>query len=474
MHIILYVFDSLRPDRLSCYGYGRSTSPNLDTLAREGILFLNAQAQSTWTRPSAGSILTGAYPPVHGADTMESGLRPGIATLAERLAARGYRCLGFSTNGQVSAATGFARGFQEFLEIDSGTHGVEEATAGSDIVNRLAIPRLSAGSRAPLFLMFWSTDTHIPYDHPRSDGEGAARIRTRLDLTDVFSIGRAEGEEDRSEVDEAYDSAIRFNDGAFGELIRALRDAGIYDDALIIAVSDHGEIFGGSRGEFWKMRRLLGAWPFRGISRAAGIVPGRCWIGHHCVIPYQDLIRVPFIVKFPGARGAGMRIGDRVGLIDAVPTILDLIGEPFSRPPIQGRSLRAAIEGRDDPALRERIVFSHSQLYRACTTYTSAVGPEGKIVRLRHPPLTLPDLRRRPRFVSFATLERLLGERELLFRIGDDGVERRCRPAPGELPRWRMRLAEWEASNMRALRSFPAGASAEVDVIRRLRALGYV
>ncbi len=117
MIIILYVMDSLRPDFLSCYGYEKETSPNIDGLIREGVLFTNAFAQSTWTRASGASILSSTYPSVHGVFNVRDIFHNSIPRLVEPLKKSEFKTIAFSTIGNISRDFGFGKGFENFVEV---------------------------------------------------------------------------------------------------------------------------------------------------------------------------------------------------------------------------------------------------------------------------------------------------------------------------------------------------------------------
>src|SRR5262249_41099471 len=133
-NVILYVIDTLRADHLGCYGYPRPTSPHIDAFARDAALFEHAVAQSSWTRPPPASILTGREAAAHGARALRRGLRPGVPTLAELLAARGYRTAAFVTNVNVAPQWGFQRGFEVYgyLTEDERSPSVH---VGADVLN---------------------------------------------------------------------------------------------------------------------------------------------------------------------------------------------------------------------------------------------------------------------------------------------------------------------------------------------------
>ena len=117
MHILVYVFDALRADHLSCYGYRRGTSPNLDALSGDGVLFENCFSTSTWTRPVAASLLSGTYPQIHGTITRYNEFTAHIPRLPELLQNFGYKTGGFVTMGNLASDYGFAKGFDQYIEL---------------------------------------------------------------------------------------------------------------------------------------------------------------------------------------------------------------------------------------------------------------------------------------------------------------------------------------------------------------------
>ena len=113
-HVILISIDTVRADHLGCYGYARDTSPNIDALARESVMFSQAFAQASWTLPSHMSVMTSLYPPVHGVQEDDRALGDGVATLAQVLESGQYETAGFISWVYVGKSFGFARGFGEF------------------------------------------------------------------------------------------------------------------------------------------------------------------------------------------------------------------------------------------------------------------------------------------------------------------------------------------------------------------------
>src|SRR5581483_2923988 len=165
VNVILYVADTLRRDRLGCYGYGKPTSPRIDAFTRGAVVFDDAFAQASWTRPATASLLTGRYPAEHGARSLMSAIRPDVPTLASVLRAAGYDTAAFVTNLNVAGRFGFARDFGEFsyLEERDDSEGVYASAAELDAV---ALPWVEAHRERPFFLYLHASDVHAPYRPP--------------------------------------------------------------------------------------------------------------------------------------------------------------------------------------------------------------------------------------------------------------------------------------------------------------------
>jgi arylsulfatase A-like enzyme len=292
--VILVSIDTLRPDHLGAYGYERGTSPILDELALEGLVFENAFSPSPWTLPAHASLFTGLYPEEHGAGHASPfvPLGAGAPTLAERLRADGYRTVAFSAGGVMSRSNGLARGFERWTEWPKANL-------------RSVLPGVFAelGTRAdrPVFLFLHTYDVHGPYaeweEHaaapttgpPDPEWERILRIRYHSYLRLDRFLGLAD-------VVDAYDSGIRFVDAELGRLLARLREIGAYDDSLIVVTSDHGE----------------------------SLYDRGLYVGHSYSL-HDEEIRVPLIVRLPGGRPPG-RVAELVSLVDVMPMILGATG----------------------------------------------------------------------------------------------------------------------------------------------------
>ncbi len=331
--IVLYVCDSLRPDHLSCYGYRRLTSPNIDRLAADGVLFRRAFAESTWTRPVAASLMSSLYPPTHGVLTLYDALHEDIPTLAGALRERGYGTVGLSAMSNVSALFGFANGFDTFEELFRDP-GLAERRGDSDApdwyrrvaqgncfvrprgqdINDRAFDLLADRAGEPVLLFAWAVDTHYPYAPPPQDRVFLDGSDSTAPTADLNAIRAAASPEEVRRLRDLYDCEIHAGDRAIGDLIDWLKDIGVYDRTLFVVVGDHGEAF---------------------------VEHGRSGHGGY---PYDEQIAVPLVIKMPGQRYAGTRVDGLVQLVDVAPTILEAIGAD-PHPGWQGKSLLAAMQG---------------------------------------------------------------------------------------------------------------------------------
>lgn len=312
-NILVYLIDTLRADHLGAYGYHRPTSPHIDQLAVEGILFTNSQAQSPWTRASVASVLSGLWPQVHGTNGDEDALSEEAVTLPEALAAAGYRTAAIVGNGNAARIAGFAQGFDYFkylrrLEKDS------PLTTSEDI--NLAVfdwlDRNTGEDREqnPFFLWVHTIDPHAPYTPPEpyrsrfaADADPTlGSIETILDLNRRASVD----EDTVRQLVDLYDAEIAYNDASFGALAADLQQRGLWDDLVVIVLSDHGEEFYDHGG--WTHGKTL----------------------------YSEMLDTPLVIKAPGVEG-GRRDDSIVQHVDLMPTLLEL-AQAEVPPGLQGRS----------------------------------------------------------------------------------------------------------------------------------------
>jgi len=307
--VILISLDTLRADHLGAYGYQRPTSPNLDALAREGVLFKWAIAQAPWTRPSHLAMFTGLYP-------VEAGAAP-TPTLAETLRRHGYRTTALTGAGQIDYRFEvFARGFESYRASRWNEH--------PEWVTQL----LAARRARPDLLFLHTYKVHDPYEeHDFVDDFARGRIGESFGKRDWQALGhKLDGDEQRY-VTALYDGGVALADRQVGEVMRQLRAAGLLDRTIVVVTSDHGE-------QLWEH----GSW-------------------RHGMNMYEHQLHVPLIVRLPpplmrelakkrGDRtGRGLVIDRQVQSIDIYPTIVDLLGLPVPEG-LRGRSLRPLLEGK--------------------------------------------------------------------------------------------------------------------------------
>ena len=351
-NVILYVIDTLRADHLGCYGYARDTSPRLDALAREAVLFEDAQAQASWTRPAVASLLTGVTPLRHGAVRLRSALGDHVPTLAEILRAKGWATAAWVTNMNVSPHWGFARGFDryEYLEEDTreGRVYVPAAT-----IQEAAIGWIRERRDQPFFLYLHASDTHGPYtpgDPWRERFEvGTPPVVTSsaaLAVQAVMQKGRQASAADVEWLKSLYDGEIAELDASIGAFVEQLRALGTLDRTLLVVVADHGEEFH-DHGALSHGRTL-----------------------------HRELLQVPLLVRFPGGAHGGTRVGALVQHVDVFSTILEQLGVPVPDG-VDGRSLLARVtaDGAPDP---DALAVSHTWLGQAELVSTTA--PDWKVI----------------------------------------------------------------------------------------------
>jgi arylsulfatase A-like enzyme len=333
--VLIYLIDTLRADHCSTFGYARATTPRLDELARDGVAFEQAYSQAPWTRPSVASLFTGLLPDGHGAGR-RTGLSDSATTMAELLRASGRTTAAFISNSKVHAGgLGFERGFCRFVATDAPDRMVR-----SDAVGAAVLPWLQELRARPFFVYVHTLDPHNPYDPPPAtrgrferDYHGFVTPRT---LTDELDARAPLAPDDLAEAVALYDEEIAFNDAQLGVVLDELRRLGLYDETLIVVVADHGEEFG-EHGRFGH--------------------GGRLW---------QELLRVPLVIKFPKSLGRPpARIAEPVRVVDVLPTILGALQVRPGRARFEGVDLGprlggAPVEGlpviaEEEPALRTLI-----------------------------------------------------------------------------------------------------------------------
>lgn len=308
LNVILITINSLRADHVSSYGYDRETTPHFDDFAKDGILFENTFATSSWQMPAVGSILTSLYPSQHGATHIEKKMKDCI-TLPGILKEHGYYAVGFCCNPRLTELEGFAQGFDFYddysvnLMLESLNFGKEDATLNinqqrtNDLTNDAAIRWIDKNSHSPFFLSVHYYDNHWDYLPPKPydtlySSDYSGRIDGRLISKEPLYSNKP-GEEDVEQIIALYDGQVRQTDEDLGELLASLKKMGKYEDSIIIVMADHGE-------QFYEHGNT----------------------SHHGL--YDELIHVPLAISMPDSNARSIQ--SLVSNIDIMPTVLDCLG----------------------------------------------------------------------------------------------------------------------------------------------------
>ena len=455
--VYLIVVDTLRADRLGCYGYPRETSPFIDGLAANGALFLDASAQSSWTKPSMVSLMSGRYVTRYVESMPES-----MPHLAETFRDNGYATFGAVGNVLLSDDLGFARGFEQYdsRELDeeelaaraaagllpTPCRSLDALTAVMDGWLDEEFARRDAGEHRPILAYLHPMDPHDPYDpHPglaKSLGPPVDQdtLPTPWHLEALREWGRAEDADGTPTAwaplntdRERYDREVRSTDDELARFFERLEREGRLENAVIAIVADHGEALY-DHSNCGRVEHQPDATLQRTFQR-----------GHGRVLT-APLIATPFVLSGAGVP-SGLMVDDPVENIDLFPTLLELC--EIDRPDgLHGRSLASILEGVPAPWRRDLHAFTlYSTAVRERTTglkltLTSEAGDQIGSVP------TLYDLERDPL------------ERENLFDARPDDVERLSE-----------RIRKWQDSFPTASGSLP---ESDAEHLRHMRALGYI
>ena len=433
-NLVLISIDTLRADRLGCYGYERQTSPNIDRFAARSLLFSQATSAATNTTPSHMSMFTGLHASVHGQFNLKLGkdsealataalLPESMPTLAERLDAEGFRTLAYTDGGYLTAELAFDRGFDEFQR---------QAETVDRKVDRVLKRLANVNHDERVFLFVHTYEVHSPYVPPVEhdlftdksyDGpwvEKVAKLRANAKrggfqggakfLPPKSETTRA----DQRQLSNLYDGGIHFTDAEIGRLLVALTSGPWADDTAILLLSDHGEGF---------------------LEHDTFSHGG----------PYHTITHVPFILHLPG--GPTGRIDAPVSGVDVSPTILELLGLPAATVS-DGISVMGKLPS-------DRAILSYSNDPAKGGGLSLQIGDE-KLLRT----------------MSAAPWER--------YDLGSDPGEQH--PLPMDTPEARnmVRRAENEAETLSELaEALREGVSIETgelsdETLESLRALGYI
>ena len=443
--VILIVVDTLRADALTCYGGGNATAtPNIDSLARESVLFRHAVSPGPWTVPAMASIVTGVSPLAHGMNAFGARLPDTFKTIAEHMNEAGYVTAGIGDNGNLKAGLNFNQGFayynwyprHEFGPISCGSTllGILlsdrfRAEATTEILTGLALEWTAGNQQNDFFMHLHFYDPHMPYTPPPEfapDGTppaGFERGFSKDEAHRAMTGKLARSTEERAWVRELYNGEVRLVDAHVGRFMKTLKAQGLYDDALIILTSDHGE-------EFWEHGDF-----------------------EHGQSLYGELLNVPLIVKLPGSTESRI-VEAAVSTQSILPTILDLCGLPWD-------------EGHFPPPSLGALCRSEGGAFAEASVVSAG--------------LMRGDEREAVTGTRFKYIQSLVTSREELYDLTDDPGEQndiaRTSPGPAESERAALEDKRSEAGVIRkalGLSAESGGATLDSTTEETLRSMGYL
>jgi len=385
-NVIVLLVDALRPDHLGCYGYSRDTSPNIDALGSDSVVFTQAVSHSTFTKVSVASIFTSLYPYQHGVywgqkmgaqeARVAHVLSDDNVTLAEAMLDAGYLTMGIAKNRHIHRRYGFGQGFVEyndrvglFEQVFAAPTSLKGRWWYIDAINAYVLKWLSrVGRHHSFFLYVHYMDLHDPY-RPKSPyremygtysdvysgvdfGEWGAHLKAiregRVTLT----------QDDVLQLEAYYDGQLHWIDSQIGVVLDELKRSGMYDDSLIVLTSDHGDGF-----------------------MEHGFIS-------HSTTPYDELVRVPLMVKFPNSDPRAT-VTAQVQHVDLMGTILAYLGLTMPAA-AQGIDLMANLESEESGVDR----FSYAEISQGDEAYPAiAIRTERyKYIHFQHEPDELYDL----------------------------------------------------------------------------------
>jgi arylsulfatase A-like enzyme len=347
-NIVLIIMDSVRAANLSCYGYPRKTTPQIDNLATVSTLYEEAYSVGCWTLPVHTSLFTGLYPTSHGVLVSQDALPGNVQTLADQLRKAGYHTASFSSNPYISTVTGLTRGFDTVVDLwqEVKPRGIQrtkmsrlikrlesfgaatrpaiwglrklqklramlkgrkdEADKGARLTNQSVKEWLGQSEKfqQPFFIFINYMEVHEPYKAPgghrmkyvpkKYSAFRASQISNYQEVAEQASTQR--GKEDLEILQGLYDGELSYLDQLVGDLIQHLKTLGVLEDTALILTSDHGDSLGEHKH-----------------------------VGHRVEL-YDELLHVPLLVRYPPLFVPGGRISHPVSLIDLYPTLLELAG----------------------------------------------------------------------------------------------------------------------------------------------------
>ena len=325
-NVVLISIDSLRADHLGTYGYARETSPNIDSLATQGVVFENTVSSSTWTLPAHATMLSALNSRVHGLIDDGKKLDDAATLVSEVFQRSGWRTAAVVSGPYLNHRFGFAQGFDVYDDetVSFKNHPSSHQGSTSSKTHERALELLDGFGGDPFFLFLHYWDVHYDYDPPSPfdtmfdpDYEGDIDARG---FERSAAINRDMNPRDLEHVVALYDGEITLVDMFLGRLFDELKRRDLWDETMVIVTADHGD-------EFFEHNRK----------------------GHRKTL-YRETLQVPLVIKFPASRWAGERVPAISGVVDITPTILEVAGFAGLRES-NGRSLLPEMRGEAEPAV---------------------------------------------------------------------------------------------------------------------------
>jgi arylsulfatase A-like enzyme len=344
VNVLLISIDMLRPDHLGCYGYARNTSPNIDKLASEGVVFENHVSSSSWTLPAHAAMFTSLPDSLHGCTDTDKKLCDRAITLAQRFARAGYSTVGLFSGPYLHPAFGLGRGFAAYVDCCSNRDELDKnppekwamdenamKKSHQDITNPTVFGMferwLAARGDKPFFTFIHMWDVHFDFiPPPPYDKAFDPDYKGTVDGSNFFFNPAVNAKMDKRDLDHIlalYDGEIAWTDMFIGKIRESLDKAGLLENTVIAVTSDHGTEFfeHGDKGH----RKTL----------------------------YDEVIRIPLIVRYP-ARLQPARVSEQSRIIDVGPTLLELarIAAPTN---VMGESLLPLLDKTPPPRHRRAV-----------------------------------------------------------------------------------------------------------------------
>lgn len=402
-NVLIYLIDTLRADRLRVYDpETRVETPGVSRFAERATVMVNARAPENWTKPSVATLLSGLLPWEHTAFSDASRVPDSVRLLPEMLKERGFTTAAFVANGYVSDRFGFQRGWDSWRNYIRERRNSRGENVAADVLRWMD----ERPADRPFFLYVHAIDPHVPYRPPQSylqiydpdPYRGPVDFSRSATLLEQIKTGALRlNQRDRERLMALYDGEVSYQDAQLAAILDGLAERGLDDDTMVIITADHGE-------EFWEH--------------------GSVGHGHSL---YEELVRVPLIVRIPGLNPAPRRIEAPVGLVDVMPTILEVLGEPIPDD-MTGRSFWNVLLQGDEEA-PSATVAGFMQYWRSIATgrFKMIARPGNRIALydLAHDPSEQQNVAdERP--LTLAFLRGLLG----LSLSESQPTARRARPRP--------------------------------------------